>query len=76
MSAGYHISQNGGKYFFFSRNYGKYYFRLSDREGYFSHNMSQKAASICSENGNFLLPFAPLQMEDKVHRLGETYVPI
>jgi len=58
MQAGYHISQNGGKYFFFIRNYGKYFFRLSDREGYFSHTMGQKAASICSESGNFLLLFA------------------
>src|SRR2546421_12932827 len=58
MPAGYHISQNGGKYFFFIRNYGKYFFRLSDRGGYFSHNMSQKAASISSYYGNFLLLFA------------------
>ncbi len=68
MQAGYHISQNGGKYFFFIRNYGKYFFRLSDREGYFSHTMGQKAASICSESGNFLLLFA--QRHTHCHDLG------
>src|SRR5260221_5221453 len=45
-------------YCFFIRNYGKYFFRSSDRESYFSRNMEQKAASICSESGNFLLLFA------------------
>src|SRR3989442_1566125 len=45
-------------YCFFIRNYGKYFFRSSDRESYFSRNMEQKTASICSESGNFLLLFA------------------
>src|SRR5260370_19804276 len=65
MQAGYHISQNGGKYCFFIRNYGKYCFRFSDREGYFSQNMSQKAASICSESGKLHLLFAAANSDER-----------
>src|SRR5579885_1023619 len=51
-------SLNKNLHMAFIRNYGKYFFRLSDRMVSFSYRMEQKAASICSESGNFLLLFA------------------
>jgi len=45
-------------YWFLIGNYGQYFFRIDQRSSHFSSNMDQKAASISSESGHFLLPFA------------------
>jgi len=39
---------NDGKYCFWIRNGGKYFFRNDHRNGYFSNEKGQKAASISS----------------------------
>jgi hypothetical protein len=45
-------------YSFFIRNYGKFLFRMSDRESFLLAEKKLKAASIPSESGKVLLPFA------------------
>jgi hypothetical protein len=62
-----HYVPNDGKYLFRIGNGGRYLFRIDHRKSHFSSNMDQKAASICSESGDFLLPFARPHSHQRGH---------